>query len=150
MKLKVYLSGEIHSSWRGEILEGIESSGLEIEILTPVTDHTASDNVGVEILGLEEKPFWKDHKAAKINSLRINSAIVKSDLVVVKFGEKYRQWNAAFEAGIAVATGKPLITIHSPELTHPLKEIDASAIAVAENPQQVVRILDYVLKDYNT
>lgn len=150
MKLKVYLSGEIHSSWRREIIEGIESSGLEIEILTPVTDHTASDNVGVDILGLEEKPFWKDHKAAKINSLRINTAISKSDLVVVKFGEKYRQWNAAFEAGIAVARGKPLITIHSPELTHPLKEIDASAIAVAEDPQQVVRILDYVLEDYNT
>jgi len=144
MELTVYLSGEIHSSWREEIAAGIQANDLPIKVLAPVTDHDASDNVGVNILGAEEKNFWKDHKAAKISSIRIKTAIEKADVVVVKFGDKYKQWNAAFEAGYAVAKGKALISLHAPELTHPLKEVDASAMAVAENPQQVVEILQYV------
>ncbi|MBF0279448.1 MAG: YtoQ family protein [SAR324 cluster bacterium] len=145
MELKVYLSGEIHTDWRGEIIDGIHALNLPIEVLTPVTTHAASDDVGDEILGREESSFWKDHKSAKINSIRIRNAIEKSDIVVVKFGEKYKQWNAAFDAGFAVAKGKSLITIHSAEHTHPLKEIDAAALAVTENPGQVVKILQYIL-----
>lgn len=144
MKLKIYLSGEIHTNWREEIIEGVTAQELPIEVLTPVTTHSASDNVGVDILGAEDKPFWKDHKAAKINSIRIKTAIDQSDVVIVKFGEQYKQWNAAFDAGYAAAKGKMLIVIHAPELTHPLKEVDASAMAVAETPQQVVEILKYV------
>jgi len=140
----IYLSGEIHSDWREQIAQGIQAQDLPVTILSPVTDHTASDDVGVSILGQEEAPFWKDHKAAKINSIRIKTAIEKADIVIVKFGDKYRQWNAAFEAGYAVAKGKSVITIHPPELTHPLKEVDASAVAVAETPAQVVEILHYV------
>ncbi|HIB63660.1 MAG TPA: hypothetical protein EYO33_00675, partial [Phycisphaerales bacterium] len=30
-------------------------------------------------------------------------------------------------------------------LTHPLKEVDGAAMAVAEEPSQVVQILDYVI-----
>ncbi|MCG8606909.1 YtoQ family protein [bacterium] len=145
MELKVYLSGEIHSEWRQEIIDGIRSHQLPVEILMPVTDHAASDDVGELILGAEDSPFWRDHKAAKINSLRIKTFIDKADIVVVKFGEKYKQWNAAFDAGYAVAKGKHLITLHSPDLTHPLKEIDASSLAVAERTAQVVEILQYVL-----
>jgi len=144
MQLKIYLSGEIHTNWREEIIEGITAANLPIEVLTPVTTHSASDNVGVDILGEEDKPFWKDHKAAKINSIRIKNAIEQSDVVVVKFGEQYKQWNAAFDAGYAVARRKSLIVIHAPEHTHPLKEIDAAAMAVAETPGQVVEILKYV------
>lgn len=144
MELVVYLSGEIHSDWREQISAGIEEHNLPIDILSPITDHTASDEVGISILGPEDKPFWKDHKAAKINSIRIRTAIEEADVVVVKFGEKYRQWNAAFEAGYAVAKGRSLITLHSPDLTHPLKEVDASAVAVAETPEQVVEILKYI------
>lgn len=143
MELTIYLSGEIHSDWRAEIANGIEAHELPVTILNPITTHEASDNVGVNILGPEEKPFWQDHKAAKINSIRIKVALEKADVVVVKFGDKYRQWNAAFEAGYAVARGKLLITLHAPELTHPLKEVDASAVAVAETPEQVVEILKY-------
>jgi YtoQ family protein len=143
MELTVYLSGEIHSDWREQIAAGITSQKLPVTILSPITDHTASDEVGVAILGSEDKPFWKDHKAAKINSIRIKTAIEKADVVVVKFGDRYRQWNAAFEAGYAVAKGKSLITLHSPDLTHPLKEVDASAVATAETPDQVVDILKY-------
>jgi YtoQ family protein len=146
MELTVYLSGEIHSDWREQIRQGIQRANLPIQILTPVTVHEASDNVGVEVLGAEDKAFWKDHKAAKINSVRIKTAIEKSDVVIVKFGDKYRQWNAAFEAGYAVAKGKSLITIHAPDLTHPLKEIDASAQATAKTPDQVVEILAYITK----
>lgn len=143
MELTVYLAGEVHSNWREEIKEGAEMEGLPIEFLSPVTDHDASDNVGVGILGSEEKDFWKDHKGAKINAIRTRTALEQADLVVVKFGEKYRQWNAAFDAGYAVALGTPIIVIHPPEFTHALKEIDGAAQAVAENSAQVISILKY-------
>ncbi|HEX9924840.1 MAG TPA: YtoQ family protein [Anaerolineae bacterium] len=144
MKLKVYLSGEIHSDWREQITQGIEANHLPIEMLGPVTNHDASDNVGVEVLGSEDKLFWKDHKAAKINSIRFRLGIEQADVVVVKFGEKYRQWNAAFDAGYAVAKGKALIVIHPPDFTHALKEVDATALVVAETSEQVIDILTYV------
>lgn len=144
MNLTIYLSGEIHSDWREQIATGIQEHDLPVEILTPVVTHEASDNVGVDILGAEDKAFWKDHKAAKINSIRIKNAIEKADVVVVRFGDKYRQWNAAFEAGYAVAKGKQVITLHDDGLRHALKEVDASAVATAETPQQVVEILKYV------
>jgi len=144
MELIVYLAGEIHSDWRGRIIAGTEEAGLPVEFLAPVTDHPASDDVGVAILGNEEKDFWKDQKGAQINAIRTRTAIERCDVVVVKFGEKYRQWNAAFDAGYAAALGKQLIVLHPPEFNHALKELDAAAQAVAETPQQVVEILQYV------
>lgn len=144
LTLTVYLSGEIHSDWREQITQGIKDNDLPITVLSPVVTHSASDSVGGDILGSEDKKFWYDHKAAKINSVRIKTAIEKSDVVVVKFGDKYRQWNAAFEAGYATAKGKSLITLHAPELTHALKEVDASAIATTETPEQVVNMLKYI------
>lgn len=143
MALNVYLAGEIHTDWRQEIAEGLAASDLEVTLSGPVTDHDASDNCGVVILGEESERFWKDHKGAKVNALRTRTMLQHADLVVVKFGDKYRQWNAAFEAGYAVALGKPIITLHAPDLTHPLKEIDGAAMAVAQTPHQVVRILRY-------
>ena len=140
----VYLSGEIHSDWRQRIKRGIEAAGLDIELLAPVTDHGASDDCGVNILGAEDKPFWKDHKGAGINAIRTRNLITRADIVVVRFGDKYRQWNAAFDAGYAAANGISLITLHPPELGHALKEIDRAADAVAETPEQVVEILNYV------
>lgn len=140
----VYLSGEIHSDWRDDIKKEIEDANLPVEISAPVTDHPASDNVGVDILGEENRDFWKDHKGAKINAVRTRTLIENSDIVVVKFGEKYRQWNAAFDAGYAAALGKKLIVLHPEEFTHALKELDAAAFAVAENPSQVAEILKYV------
>lgn len=147
MAYTIYLSGEIHSDWREQIKQGIADRQLNIEVLTPITNHDSSDNVGVEILGAEENNFWKDHKAAKINALRTNNYIARSDMVVVRFGEKYKQWNAAFDAGLAIGMGIPVISLHAPELTHPLKEIDAAALAVTETPQQVVEILSYISQD---
>ncbi len=144
MSYTIYLSGEIHSDWREQIKQGITENQLDIEVLTPITDHDSSDNVGAKILGEEASNFWKDHKAAKINALRTNSYISRSDIVVIRFGDKYKQWNAAFDAGIAAGLGIPTITMHSPDLTHPLKEVDAAALAVTETPQEVVEILKYI------
>ena len=142
---KVYLSGEIHSDWRQEINVGCSAINLPIMFLSPVTNHEASDDCGVEILGAEENDFWKDQKGAGVNAIRTRTLIAKSDIIVIRFGEKFRQWNAAFDAGIASALGKPMIIMHSENLTHALKEIDNAALAVTENPNQVVRILNYAI-----
>ena len=139
----VYLSGEIHSDWRERIVDGAKSAGLPVEFVGPVTDHESSDDCGVNILGGEEKPFWHDHKGAKLNAIRTRTLMNRSDVVVVRFGDKYRQWNAAFDAGFAAALGKSVITLHDPALTHALKEVDGAAQAVAETPEQVVKLLGY-------
>lgn len=141
----VYLAGEIHSAWRQEIVDGCEELGLPVELTSPVTNHPNSDDCGVAILGDEEKGFWKDRKGAGLNAIRTRTHLEEADVVVVKFGEKYRQWNAAFDAGYAAALGKPLIILHAEEHTHALKEVDAAANAVAERPEQVVQILRYVI-----
>lgn len=141
----VYLSGEIHSDWRQRIEDGITAANLPVELFSPVTDHEASDDCGDIILGAEEKPFWKDHKAAKINAIRTRNAIEQADIVVVRFGDQYRQWNAAFDTGYAAALGKSIITLHDAELTHALKEVDGAAMATAETPEQVVEIFKYVM-----
>ncbi|MEN7549129.1 YtoQ family protein [Rapidithrix thailandica] len=146
MKLTVYLSGEIHTDWRKEIEYVSRQKSLDIRYLSPVTDHDASDNVGVEILGEEEKDFWKDHKAAKINAMRIKKGIEVADIVIVKFGDKYRQWNAAFDVGYAVAKGKSVIVIHPADFTHALKEVDAQAMAVTHTTEQAIQILEYLTK----
>ena len=124
---------------------GQKKNNLNVNFSSPVTDHDASDNCGVEILGNEETQFWKDNKGAKLNAIRIRKEIENSDIVIVKFGEKYKQWNAAFDAGYAAALNKSLIIIHSDEHQHALKEVDAAALAVVKNNDQVVKILNYVI-----
>jgi YtoQ family protein len=143
MTLNVYLSGEIHTDWREQIIEGAE--GLDIAFSAPVTDHGASDDCGVAILGDEPDKFWHDHKGAKVNAIRTRRGIEMADVVVVRFGEQYKQWNAAFDAGYAAALGKSLIVLSRPEHQHPLKEVHAAALAVTSEPRQVVQILRYVL-----
>ncbi len=141
----VFLSGEIHSDWRDRIRAGVEAAGLPVTLVAPVTDHAASDDCGVAILGPEADAFWKDHKGAKINAIRTRTLIERADVVVVRFGERYRQRNAAFDAGYAAALGTPVITLHDASLNHALKEVDAAALAVAETPEQIVRLLGYVV-----
>ena len=145
--LNVYLSGEIDTNWREEIIDLCKKENLKISFSSPVTDHEASDNCGVDILGEEEKNFWKDNKGANINSIKTKKYIKDCDLVVVKFGEKYKQWNAAFDAGYASALNKSIIVIHNDEHQHALKEVDASASAVAKDQNQVVRIFKYILNE---
>ena len=142
---RVYLSGEIHTDWREQIEAGAAAARLPVAFSAPVTDHAASDDCGVAVLGSEDKKFWHDHKGAQVNAIRTRTLIGKADIVVVRFGEKYKQWNAAFDAGFAAALAKPLIIVHGAEHAHALKEVDAAALAVAEEPTQVVDILRYVI-----
>ena len=141
----VYLAGEIHSDWRARISDGVRDAGLPVTLLAPVTDHGASDDAGVDILGGEEDKFWHDHKGAGVNAVRTQTLLKRADVVVVRFGEQYKQWNAAFDAGFAAALGKPLITLHPPEHDHALKELDRAAMATAREPEQVVEILRYAI-----
>ena len=145
MKLTVYLSGEIHTDWRDEVAAACAKQNLDVMFLGPVTDHAASDDCGVEIMGAEPDKFWHDHKGAKLNAIRTRTAIGRADVVVVRFGEKYKQWNAAFDTGYAAALNKSIIVIHGDEHQHPLKEVDASASAVVKSQQQAFQILKYIL-----
>ena len=143
MSMKVYLSGEIHTDWREQVIEA--AKGLDVVFSAPVTDHAASDDCGVAILGGEDDKFWHDHKGAKLNAIRTRRAIAEADVVVVRFGTEYKQWNAAFDAGFAAALGKSVIVLNPPEHGHALKEVHAAALAVTQTPAQVAQILRYVL-----
>jgi len=142
----VYLSGEIHSDWRQQIGAGIEQAGLAVELSGPVTDHASSDDAGTGTLGEESEAFWRDHKGAGVNAIRTQTLIRQADVVVVRFGDKYRQWNAAFDAGYAAALGKPIVTLHDEEFDHALKEVDRGALATARTSDQVVDVLRYVIE----
>jgi len=144
MNWNVYLSGEIHTDWRQRIKDGCNTQNLPIIFTSAVTDHQDSDAAG-DLLGAEENNFWRDHKSAKVNAIRTKTLIQNCDVAVVRFGDKYKQWNAAFDAGYCAALGKPYITLHDENIIHPLKEVDASAMAWAKTPEQVVEILQYVI-----
>ena len=143
MQWTVYLSGEIHTDWRDQIMAG--AAQLPIDFTSAVTNHEASDAAG-DLLGAESSNFWRDHKSSKVNSIRTRTMIEKCDVAVIRFGDKYKQWNAAFDAGICAALGKPYITLHDETIIHPLKEVDAGAMAWAQDPGQVVDILKYVIE----
>jgi len=145
MSLTVYLSGEIHTEWRDEIKKGAQANGLDITFTAPVTEHSASDAAG-DHLGTESNQFWRDHKSSKVNAIRTKTLIENADLVVVRFGDKYKQWNAAFDAGYCAALSKPYITLHAEDIVHPLKEVDSAAMAWAQTTDQVVEILKYVVR----
>jgi len=142
----VYLSGEIHTDWRQSIAEGVEAADLPVQLHGPVCIHADSDDCGAIILGSEDDAFWHDRKGASMNAVRTRTLLGSADVVVVRFGDRYRQWNAAFDAGIAAESGKALITLHAPELNHALKEVDAAALAVCETPEQVVQSLAYAIR----
>lgn len=142
----VYLSGEIHSDWRRQISAGVEKAGLPVLLSAPVTDHAASDDAGAGTLGDESEAFWRDHKGAGVNAIRTQTLIRDADVVVIRFGDKYRQWNAAFDAGYAAALGKPVVTLHDEEFDHALKEVDRGALATARTSDQVVDVLRYVIE----
>ena len=143
MTWSVYLSGEIHTDWRQQIAKGCDDLGLPVSFCSAVTDHDASDAAG-DVLGAETDGFWRDHKSSKVNGIRTRNLIAKCDIAVVRFGEKYKQWNAAFDAGQLAALGKPYITLHDDDIIHPLKEVDSAAMGWAQTPEQVVEILRYV------
>ena len=144
MNWTVYLSGEIHTDWRDQIIAGCEAHGLHLQFTSAVTDHQASDAAG-DFLGPENSNYWRDHKSSKVNGIRTRNLIEKCDIAVIRFGDKYKQWNAAFDAGFCAAMGKPYITLHDDDIIHPLKEVDAAAMAWATSPDQVAQLLRYVV-----
>ncbi len=146
MSLSIYLSGEIHTDWRDRIAAGIKAAGLDIRLTQPVTDHAASDAAG-DLLAPASEGYWRDHKSAGVNALRTRHLIQHCDLAVIRFGDKYRQWNAAFDAGFCAALGKPYISLHDESLVHALKEVDQAAQAWAQTPEQVVELLRYISSD---
>ncbi len=145
MSWTVYLSGEIHTDWREQIIAGCEAAGLGLEFVSAVTDHDASDAAG-DHLGEQQSQFWRDHQSAKVNAMRTANLLQQADIAVIRFGDKYKQWNAAFDAGYCAAMGTPYITLHDESIVHPLKEVDAAANAWATTPAQVVETLRYVMK----
>jgi YtoQ family protein len=144
MSWQVYLSGEIHTDWRERVEAGARAAGLDVTFTAPVTQHSASDDAGTAVLGDQGARFWNDHIGAGVNAIRTRTLIERADVVVVRFGDEYRQWNAAFDAGYAAALGKPLITLHPEQHDHALKEVDRAALAVAREPEQVGDLLRYV------
>lgn len=145
MHWHVYLSGEIHTDWRQQIIDGCAAANLPVTFTSAVTNHEASDAAG-DFLGPESTGFWRDHKSSKVNSIRTKNLIEQCDIAVVRFGDKYKQWNAAFDAGYCAALGKPYVTLHDEDIIHPLKEVDAAAMAWATTPAQVVELLQYVIE----
>jgi YtoQ family protein len=144
MSLTVYLSGEIHTDWRQQIIQGAAQQGLALKFTSAVTDHERSDAAG-DVLGVQQQPFWRDHQSAKVNAIRTKTLLQACDVAIIRFGDKYKQWNAAFDAGYCAALGKPFITLHAEDLIHPLKEVDAAALAWAQSPEQVVEVLKYIV-----
>ena len=146
MNWTVYLSGEIHTDWRQKIMQGAKDHGLVIKFISAVTEHEASDAAG-DVLGKDDNGFWRDHKSSKVNAIRTKNMIQKCDIAIIRFGDKYKQWNAAFDAGYCAALGKPYITLHAEDIIHPLNDVDAAAMAWAQTPEQIVELLKYIVSD---
>ena len=142
MEWEVYLSGEIHTDWRDQIKRGAED--LPIDFYFAITNHEASDAAG-DMLGPPSDGFWRDHKSSKVNAIRTRTLIQRCDIAVIRFGDKYKQWNAAFDAGLCAALDTPYITLHDDNIIHALKEVDAAAMAWAKTPDEVVEVLRYVV-----
>jgi YtoQ family protein len=143
MNWTVYLSGEIHTDWREQIIDGANKLDLPIVFTSAITDHEASDGAG-DLLEPESEGYWRDQKSSAVNAIRTRTLLAKCDIAIVRFGDQYKQWNAAFDAGYCAALGKPYITLHDANIVHPLKEVDAAAMAWAQTPAQVVQVLKYV------
>ncbi|SDH72604.1 YtoQ family protein [Alteribacillus bidgolensis] len=146
MELNVYLAGQIHDDWREEIRQKAEEMELPLHFTAPMENHDRSDNIGEEVIGQQPDKILKDEAASSLNNLRTQILMQKADVVIALFGEKYKQWNTAVDAGTAVALGKPLILIRPQELHHPVKEIANKAQVVVETKEQALQALSYVFE----
>ena len=94
---KIYLSGEIHSDWREVIAKGVAEKNLPVSLSSPNTSHEDSDDCGAIILGSEKERRNWDKLGANMNNLRTKTLIKDADIVVVRFGPKYRQCKYSFD-----------------------------------------------------
>ncbi|SDO13663.1 YtoQ family protein [Alkalicoccus daliensis] len=147
MRLTVYLAGQIHDDWREQLKQKAEEKNLPIDFVGPMENHERSDNIGEEILGEQPNNIIKDETASQMNNLRTRVLMEKSDAVVALFGEKYKQWNSAMDAGAAIATNKPLILVRPESLHHPLKELSQKAQVTVETAEQALQALAYIFQE---
>lgn len=145
-KLTIYLAGEIHSDWRDELRAELERRDLPVEFVGPQEVHDRSDSVGEDVLGEQPGNRYRDLVGAGINTLRTRVMMRRVDIVVAYFGERFKQWNTAADAGAAVASGIPLILVRDSDLSHALKEIDAMASATVESLEQAAEVIAYIFE----
>jgi len=144
--ITIYLAGEIHGAWREELRRTLEGRDLPVELVGPQENHERSDAVGEDILGAQPDGRYRDLMGARVNTLRTRVLLRRADLVVAFFGERYRQWNTAADAGAAVAAGLPLILVRPPDLVHALKELDAMATLTVESLEQAAEAIGYIFE----
>jgi YtoQ family protein len=144
--ITIYLAGEIHSGWRDELRRMLEDRDLPVRLVGPQEEHDRSDAIGEDILGAQPSPRYRDLVGAGVNTLRTRVLLRRADLVVAFFGEKYRQWNTAVDAGAAVAAGVPLLLVRAPELGHALKELDSMATFTVESLEQAAESIAYIFQ----
>jgi YtoQ family protein len=142
----VYLAGEIHSDWRSRLREHVGELGVPVQFVGPQEAHDRSDSVGEDIVGEQPSARFRDLAGAGVNTLRTRVLLRRADLVIAHFGEKYRQWNTAADAGAALAAGVPLLLVRDPELTHALKEIEATAAFTVETLAQAADTIAYIFE----
>ena len=145
MRLTVYLAGEIHSTWRNELRNA--AAHLPIDFVSPMENHDQSDAIGEDILGTQATSALKDETASQFNNLRTRVLMSRADLVIAYFGEKFKQWNTAMDAGQALAQGKPLVLINDGASSHALKELSNRAQASVFSIDQAVQALAYILSE---
>ncbi len=109
------------------------------------TDHEASGDCGVTLLGPDTSKFWYNQKCAKPSANRTRHAIGAADIVVLRFSENSKQYNAALDAGPATTLGKSLIGMRRARHEHALKEINTAAAAMVTNAEKVTQTLRYTL-----
>lgn len=145
-EITIYLAGEIHSDWREAFRDLLDERDVPARCVGPQEVHDRSDAVGEDILGEQPDARYRDLMGASVNTLRTRILMARADLAVAKFGDQYRQWNTAADAGAAVASGIPLILVRDRELTHALKEIDARASFTCETLEQAAEAVAYVFE----
>lgn len=144
--ITIYLAGEIHSDWRERFRDLVEERDVRATFVGPQEVHGRSDAVGEDILGEQPGARYRDLMGARVNTLRTRVLLRRADLAVAYFGDQYRQWNTASDAGAAAAGGIPLILVRDPELTHALKELDALAAFTAETLEQAAEAVAYIFE----
>jgi YtoQ family protein len=144
--LTIYSAGEIHSDWREQLRGHLRARQIQATVIGPQEVHDRSDSVGEDILGEQPGPRYRDLMGARVNTLRTRVLMRRADLVVAYFGQKYRQWNTATDAGAAVAVGLPLVLVREPELLHALKELDALATVTVETLEQAAEAIAYIFE----
>ncbi|MFW6202093.1 MAG: YtoQ family protein [Gemmatimonadota bacterium] len=144
--LTIYLAGEIHNPWRDELRGHLERRDLPVEFVGPQEAHDRSDDVGEDILGEQPNQRYRDLMGARVNTLRTRVLMRRADLVVAYFGEQYKQWNTAADAGAAAASGIPLVLVRDEKLVHALKELDALATMTVTDLEEAADAIAYIFE----